>query len=234
MAGRRVVLWRHGRTRWNAEHRFQGHSDVALDDEGVEQARAAAPLLARLSPDAIVTSDLRRAVETARVLSDLVRIELRQDRRLRETFAGSWEGLTKPEIDSMDDGALAAWAAGSDLRPGGGERRSEVAARMGDAIEDALPAVPDGGLLVIVTHGGSARAAIGSLLELPVAYWGIFGVLSNCAWCVLAETDGARTGFGTVTQIPAGKFPDAPPRRRWRLVEYNGASLPTPALSDDR
>ncbi|MDP3972927.1 MAG: histidine phosphatase family protein [Candidatus Nanopelagicales bacterium] len=233
-AGRRLVLWRHGRTRWNAERRFQGHSDVELDAEGVLQAERAAVVLAGMKPDRIVSSDLYRARRTAAALAERVGLPVQVDSRLRETNAGIWEGLTRPEIENLEYGALAAWAAGSDLRPGGGERRSEVAARMSAAIEDALSPVPPDGALVIVTHGGSARAAIGSLLGLPVANWGILGVLSNCAWCVLAETGGNRPGFGALADGPSERFPDVPRRPPWRLVEYNAATLPSPALSDDR
>jgi len=234
VSGRKVVLWRHGRTRWNAERRFQGHSDVELDDEGIAQAAAAARLLARMEPSVIVSSDLLRAQVTAQALSRLVGVPIVTDARLRETNAGTWEGLKHPEIERIQKGALAAWAAGSDLRPGGGERRSEVAARMLAAVEAAVCQVPDGGVLVVVTHGGSARAAIGSMLGLPVDHWGIFGVLSNCAWCVLAETGGSPLRMIDASVVPSPDFPDVPPTPKWRLIEYNGASLPTVALSDDR
>ena len=63
---RRLVLWRHGRTAWNLEHRFQGQTDVALDEVGVRQARAAAGLLMALRPQLIVSSDLSRAVTPPR------------------------------------------------------------------------------------------------------------------------------------------------------------------------
>jgi len=234
MTGRRLVLWRHGRTRWNAEQRFQGHSDVELDEEGLVQADRAAEVLAGMKPDRIVSSDLKRAARTAAALAARAGLAVEVDSRLRETNAGTWEGLTRPEIQQLEDGALAAWAAGSDLRPGGGERRSEVAARMQAAIADALGPVPADGVLVVVTHGGSARAAIGSMLGLPVSNWGILGVLSNCAWCVLAETEGDHFRFGSLPEGPSERFPDVPPRPPWRLVEYNAANLPAPALSDDR
>ena len=79
------------------------------------------------------------------------------------------------------------------------------------AIVDALAEVPPGGTLVVVTHGGSARAAIGSLLDLPLDRWAVVGGLANCCWSVLEE---AR---------PAG----------WRLVEHNAGSLPEPVMGDE-
>ncbi len=212
---RRLVLWRHGRTEWNATRRFQGQIDVALDDTGRAQARQAAQQLAQLPPSAIVASDLSRAQDTAAALAALAGLSVQTDERLRETNAGSWQGLDRTELLAAHGPELAAWAGGSDLRPGGGERRSEVAQRMVEAIEDALLEVPSDGTLVVVTHGGAARAAVGQLLDLPIANWAILGVLTNCAWTVLSE------------QPPDSGL-------RWRLEEYNARSLPQTAFGDDR
>ena len=212
---RRLVLWRHGRTQWNATRRFQGQIDVALDETGRAQARQAAGQLAQLPPTAIVASDLSRAQDTAAALAEVTGVVVQTDARLRETNAGTWQGLGREELLAAHGDELAAWAAGSDLRPGGGERRSEVAARMVAAIEDAMATVPYDATLVVVTHGGAARAAVGHLLDLPVANWAILGVLTNCAWTVLSEQP-AESGM------------------RWRLEEYNARSLPQTAFGDDR
>lgn len=91
----------------------------------------------------------------------------------------------------------------------------EVAQRVIDVINQELIGVGDQETLVVVTHGGSARAAIAMMLDLPPEHWAALGVLSNCAWSVLSEKDS----------------PYGPP---WRLQEYNARSLPVPALADDR
>lgn len=213
---RRVVLWRHGRTEWNAEGRFQGQTDVPLDAFGVSQASAAATQLAQLPPTKIVSSDLARARVTAGELASRTGLDVSLDARLRETYAGAWQGLDRDVLLARFGDELAAWASGSDLRPGGGERRSEVAGRMLAAIDDALVDVPMDGTLVVATHGGSARAAVGSLLGLPAEHWSILGVLTNCAWSVLTERIDAA---GVVS---------------WRLEEYNARSLPETAFADDR
>lgn len=212
---RRIVLWRHGRTAWNAERRFQGQTDIALDDEGVAQAQRAANLLVHLTPSRIVSSDLSRAFATAQALAALTDLEVQADVRLRETFAGEWEGLRRPELLASHGDELARWASDSYVRPGGGETRVEVAERMVEAIDAYVSELPARGTLIVATHGGSARAAIGALLELPPENWGCLGVLSNCAWSILTEN--------TTSHGPA-----------WRLQEYNAGSLPTPALADDR
>jgi len=214
-SSRRLVFWRHGRTTWNAEQRFQGQTDIPLDETGVAQAVRAAKALARLRPAVIVSSDLTRARATAEHLAELTDVPVRDDPDLRETFAGEWEGLTRPELEERFGSQLAQWAAGADVRPGGGETRVEVAARVVAAVRRALIQVGEGETLVVATHGGAARAGIGALLELPPEHWAALGVLTNCAWSVLQEN---VTGFGP----------------GWRLQEYNAGSLPVPALADDR
>ena len=98
MGERQIILWRHGRTSWNAERRFQGQSDIELDDEGRAQAERAAELLAYLEPDRIIASDLARAWATAQALSARTGVHVTADARLRETFAGEWEGLSRGEL----------------------------------------------------------------------------------------------------------------------------------------
>lgn len=214
-----MVLWRHGRTRWNLEERFQGHLDVELDDTGRAQAERAARLLAALNPVAVVSSDLRHARGTAEALGRVAGVAVHDDPRLRETFGGTWQGLTVTEIRELDAQAYALWRSGADVPAGGAESRTDVAARVTPAILEALAEVPPGETLVVVTHGGSARAAIGALLGLPMDRWAVIGGLSNCCWSVLEEA----------VVIPGAPGGDA----RWRLVEHNAGSLPTPVMGDE-
>jgi len=217
----RLILWRHGRTEWNSQRRFQGQTDVPLDEVGLAQARAAAGQLRLLSPAKIVSSDLQRAFVTASALGDATGVPVAVDARLRETYAGEWQGLSRDELQRDHAVDLAAWAAGSDLRPGGGERRTEVAARMVAAIDDARAGLSNDDTLVVVTHGGAARAAVGQLLGLAPADWAILGVLTNCAWTVLQRRFDPESAGGQGSQ-------------RWRLEEYNARSLPETAFADDR
>ncbi|HSN07100.1 MAG TPA: histidine phosphatase family protein [Candidatus Angelobacter sp.] len=211
MTARRVVLWRHGRTTWNAESRFQGTTDVPLDDVGLAQAERAAHDLATLSPYRIVSSDLQRARATAEVLAAVVGLEVEVDPDLRETYAGSWQGLLREEILATDGDTLRRWLNGDDVRPGGGETRTEVAARVSGAVLRHVAELPTGGTLVIASHGGAVRSCIGTLLGLPVEHWAALGGLVNCAWSVLEEQPG----------------------NRWRLVEHNARSLPEEVVGDE-
>ncbi|MBT2482018.1 histidine phosphatase family protein [Streptomyces sp. ISL-94] len=208
--GRKIVLWRHGQTSWNLERRFQGSTDIELTEAGVAQARRSARLLASLKPDAIVASDLRRASDTAAELAAVTGLTVTHDPALRETYAGEWQGLTHDEILAKYGEQYAAWKRGEPVRRGGGELETEVADRAAPVVLGHAGRLPEGGTLVVVSHGGTIRTTIGRLLGLESYDWESLGGLSNCCWSVLGE--GARG---------------------WRLMEHNAGTLPEPVLGDD-
>ena len=196
--------------------RFQGQTDIPLDETGLAQADRASRMLASLRPNKIISSDLSRARQTAEPLSQILNMPVTTDARLRETFAGQWEGLTRPELEEQFGEEMARWSAEAEYRAGiDGETRIEVADRVEAAILEAADEIEPGHTLVVATHGGAARAVIGRLLGLPPEHWAVLGVLTNTSWSVLVEN---VTGHG-----PA-----------WRLQEYNAGTLPEPALADDR
>jgi probable phosphoglycerate mutase len=203
------VLWRHGRTSWNVQQRFQGHLDIGLDELGRAQARGAALLLARLQPHIIVSSDLDRAATTAGFLAAATGQPVAYDPMLRETHGGAWQGRTPDELSPDERADYDEWrggAAGS--RPPGGESREEVAERVCVALERAVAALPDGGTVVAVTHGGAARVGIAQLLGLPSASWSAIGGLGNCCWSVLSRS--ARSGPWRLDEHNAGTLPEVP------------------------
>ncbi len=203
-------MWRHGRTDWNLRGLHQGQTDIPLDEVGRAQAARAARMLATLRPDAIISSDLSRAIDTAAALTALTGLTATTHPGLRETFAGEWQGLTNEEIDRRYPDEVRAWRRGDQIRRGGGETEAEVAARMVEVITKQVEQLPTDGTLVVVTHGGAGRVAIAAMIGLPTELWKALGGLSNCSWSVLGEG-----GLG------------------WRLLEHNAGSLPEPVLSDD-
>jgi len=184
---RRIVLLRHGRTAWNVERRFQGSSDLPLDDVGVAQADAAATQLERVEPSILLSSDALRAHQTAEALATSIGVEIRADARLREADLGDWEGLTRDEVERRFPREYLAWRHGVDIRRGGGETYVEVAARAQAAIGEALVELPPGETMVVVTHGGTAKAAIGRLLGLAPDAWHRLSSLAHGRWTVLEE-----------------------------------------------
>jgi probable phosphoglycerate mutase len=201
----RLVLWRHGRTEWNATGRFQGQLDPPLDDTGRREAAAAATHLVAtgvLPAAVVVSSDLDRTVQTAKVLTGLLGVPLRLDARLREHGMGCWEGLTRDEVAERYPDQYADWLAGRPVRGRGGEEPAAVGERALAALVD-LPEAP---VAVVVTHGGTAGRLLERLLGLGPEHRRAFGPLANCAWSELAAQAG-----------------------RWRLLRHNVSALP---LSD--
>lgn len=196
----RLVLLRHGRTTWNAEHRMQGRLDPDLDDTGREQARVAAPAVAAYAPQLVVASDQVRAWQTAEALAKATGLVPRPDPRLRETSVGEWEGLTGDEVESGWPGGIASWRADPSWAPPSGESRVDVAARARPVVTelvDELALDPDRGTAVIVAHGGTIVALTASTLGWPVDVWPTLAPLDNCRWAVLDHRDRWRlTGWG--------------------------------------
>ena len=196
------MLWRHGRTEWNATGRFQGQLDPALDDAGREKVARSAPHLAAALPrtgTVVVSSDLSRAVDTASVLADALGVPVLREPRLREHGMGCWEGLTRDEVAERYPDQFAAWIGGRPVEGRGGEDPTAVAERAVAALAD-LPAAD---VAVVVTHGGTAGRLLERLLNLGPHQRRIFGPLDNCAWSELVVQ-------GT----------------RWRLMRHNVASVP--------
>lgn len=204
MTHSRVILWRHGRTQWNAELRWQGQSDIPLDEVGLHQAEVAAAKLAEFNPTAIISSDLMRAHRTAQFLAAATGLEITLDQRLRETDGGAWEGLTQTDIHRDHAQSLADWQKDVSLPAGlHGETRGQVASRVAEAVAEHSHRMGEG-TLVVATHGGAARAAIMHLLDLPMEYLSAFKVLTNCAWAVLDHDEVRNT---------------------WRISDYNITAL---------
>lgn len=180
----RLIVWRHGRTGWNAADRIQGHTDVDLDEVGRVQAVAAAARLAEEHPDVIVASDLRRAADTAAALGAVTGLTVHHDPRLRERCFGEWQGMSPGEVDAAWPDAFARWRRGETIGVAGVEDLADLSKRVHEAMEDAA-AMAHGGTVVVTTHGGSAKYGLGALLGWPAEATSQFMGLANCHWMEL-------------------------------------------------
>jgi 2,3-bisphosphoglycerate-dependent phosphoglycerate mutase/probable phosphoglycerate mutase len=187
---KRLVLWRHGETDYNAAGRMQGHLDSALTQVGWNQARFAVPALARFSPDLVIASDLRRATDTATVLTEAIGVPLRIDKRLRETHLGEWQGLTGAEVAERHPGERDRWRIDSTWAPPGGESRVDVAERASEVVRDLQrPEADPGDTVLLAAHGGLIIALTARLLGLPIETWPSLGGIANCHWVELGWRD---------------------------------------------
>jgi broad specificity phosphatase PhoE len=162
---RRLVLVRHGRTSWNAAGRFQGQADPPLDDMGRAQARRAANELSVYQPATIVSSDLRRARQTAMALAAPWRCEVRLDPSLREQALGDWEGLDCTEAAKQFPDEYRRWLAGVPVRRGGGETDSEAGARVCRSLAREIQEGSPSQSIIVVSHGRALFAALTQLLD---------------------------------------------------------------------
>lgn len=175
MTPTRIILIRHGETAWNAERRLQGHIDIALNAEGERQAQALASALTGERFDAIVSSDLRRANQTAIAVAQLHHLPVSTDPALRERCYGAFEGLLYSEIEQRYPAEFAAWQARDvDSAVPDGERKAETFRQFYQRAVGSMLAWADkyrGGTLALVAHGGvlecAYRSALGLSLETP-------------------------------------------------------------------
>lgn len=147
------TLIRHGQTDWNAARRFQGQTDISLNQTGIEQANKLASILAVEQFDAIYASDLSRASQTATIIAQTLGLPYTKDARLREICKGIFEGKVYDEVKEKyplelqqdhDDPVNS--------RTPGAETVAEVAARMRAAADDIAARHP-GGRILLVSHG---------------------------------------------------------------------------------
>lgn len=144
---------RHGLTEWNRDKRIQGQSDIDLCDEGRDMARDWAESLPGNHFDCILTSGLKRAVQTAEIINEKLGLPMHEDARLCEQDWGEWTGKTKDELKAIRKQVKKQEYRGFEFCPPGGENRDSVLMRTCDAFLEFSEAHPDAKVLV-VTHNG--------------------------------------------------------------------------------
>jgi len=171
-----LYLVRHGQTDWNLATRFQGHSDIPLNETGLEQAAKAARDFNGLAVDAIYASDLARAQQTAKFFAIDSGLPIQSDARLREIYLGAWEGKIinqireeYPELVSLRRTQPTRYSAPD------GETILQVAQRVGSAADEMSAVYPQGKVLV-VAHGMSMATlyCLAEEIDLDMAFNYIF------------------------------------------------------------
>ena len=171
---RRWFLVRHGQTEWNRIGRAQGQADPPLNQEGLKQAEAVGARLAGVGFEAAYSSDLRRAADTAAPVMRGRDTPIVHRRDLREKNFGEWEGMTYEELRRRFPRMLEElFDERPDFCPPGGESDRTLLNRAAGAVA-RIRARHDGagGNILVVSHGGTLRAMMVSMLGLPVgAMW---------------------------------------------------------------
>jgi probable phosphoglycerate mutase len=164
-----TILLRHGDTRLSPEHRFSGLVDLPLSASGIRQSQAAASRLAAGPPiDAVVSSPLQRAVDTAVIAAAELGLTAVTDDDLRETNYGDWDGFTLAEIQQRWPAAAAAWRRNPEQAPPGGESFADTAHRVNRAC-DRLLRDHGGRTVLVVSHVTPIKILLCRALGVPLS-----------------------------------------------------------------
>lgn len=200
----RFILLRHGETLWNVEQRLQGHENSELSERGREQALRFARYATALRPRHVVSSDLGRTRETARLLGYG---DVACDKRFRELHMGDWTGRSKPDLIANNAEEYVSWRAGR-FTPENGENWDGFRSRVAEGVRHWLSQA-EGDVLAVV-HSGVIRAACAEFLGIPPAK-------------IIPTTPGAATILSF----------DDPERSEAKLEGYNiGAIVPDDSVAD--
>jgi broad specificity phosphatase PhoE len=165
MTVRQVYIVRHGETDYNLSGRWQGHLDIPLNKLGREQAHRVAEALAPRGLQAVYSSDLSRALETAQIIAAKCGLpSVRTDKRLRELNCGIFQGLTRSEIAATYPLEQTHWDHNDDYAIPNGESRLQVQARVYD-FWNFLMERETARTIALVSHGGTIRWLLNALFD---------------------------------------------------------------------
>jgi broad specificity phosphatase PhoE len=217
-----LLLARHGQSDWNEARRWQGFADRPLTERGRAQAEELADRLAEIPLDAIYSSDLRRARETAAAVGRRQGLEPTRLPGLREVNVGSWEGLTRGEAEAKFPEGFRRWQNGGTGWEDG-ETYGEMSKRVLDTARE-IAAAHAGARVLVVAHGGPIRAIHAAALGLDVeAYRRVRPVEPNARLSAVCFKDGDFTEL-----CPAGQIDELLARDQEERREA-AAQPPSPA-----
>ncbi len=170
-----LYLIRHGETESNKQKRYQGWTESPLSAQGVLQAEKVGFFMAAQKIEGLYSSDLKRAVHTARVIGASSGLKPVVTPLLREIHFGEWEGQTFDEIEKTWGSEITAWLDDPfHVAAPGGETLGQVCVRMQSFLDQLAEQVPEGKRIAAVTHGGSIRALLYQVLNLDhSSFWDI-------------------------------------------------------------
>lgn len=161
-----IYLIRHGETDWNIQGRWQGHTDIPLNDAGKKQAKLLAQRLSRekVTFHAIYSSDLIRAYQTAWEIGAALQVAVEFLPSLREIDLGKWSGLTRADIKKQFPVEFSLLEKGQDIPRGGGETLYALRERVVNVI-DAMVSQHPGETMAFVSHGGPIRMMLSHVCQ---------------------------------------------------------------------
>lgn len=164
----KVIFIRHGQTSWNKDKKYQGHSDISLNENGLRQAELVGKRLAEEKINAIYSSDLQRACQTAEMIAQHHALPIIRKQELREINFGMWEGLTYQEImETWPEILRTMYSQPSETCPPQGESFNKVRQRVIRALQQCI-AKHQNETIVVVSHGGTMRVILCAALGIDL------------------------------------------------------------------
>jgi broad specificity phosphatase PhoE len=169
----KLILARHGETLWNVKKIYRGRMDVSLDDAGIRQARLLGKYLSNWELEAIYSSPLRRAVDTANIIASYQKVGIQVAEGLTDFDYGEWQSLPEQEVKRLYPTVLNDWLNNPHkVRMPGGESLEDVRRRAMEVVDHALSRYQ--GSVVLVSHRVVNKVLICSLLGLDNShFWNI-------------------------------------------------------------
>lgn len=170
---RKIIVVRHGETQWNRELRYQGQTNVDLNEEGIRQVERLAQHLKDEKIESIYSSDLKRAYKTAEAIAKYHSLKIKKTKLLREIHYGIWEGMYLFEVKEKYPEILSEWIKSpfNTVIPEG-ESIKSFARRIKRAIDKILKETV--GNILIVSHGGPIKIILTYLLGMDLSQVRIF------------------------------------------------------------
>ena len=194
---------RHGETDWNKLGRFQGHTDISLNDRGLSQARETAVASEDWGYTAIYSSPLVRTVQVAEEIAKVTPMLVSQEPGLKELSLGDLEGVTGEEMRNDWPALFAAWRTDPEkMSMPNGESLSELRDRTWQVILDIEQKHSSDDSIVVISHNFAIRSIVNELLGMPLAYFHRMS-LNLASVCTFDSDERGRrlTGYNSTSHL---------------------------------